>query len=74
VGSATRQGVTGLGGTKPLYTGVYIPDLSPDDMETATSLALGAGAAGVVYFDANALSDEHWARLARINSGSARSS
>jgi hypothetical protein len=72
VAEATRQGVSGLGATRPLYSGVYVPDLSPDDLEAATRYALGAGAAGVVYFDAHAMTDPHWDRLTRISETSAR--
>jgi hypothetical protein len=49
-----------------LYSGVFIPSLTPDEMETATSVSLAAGAAGVVYFDARAMSDAHWQRLGAI--------
>jgi hypothetical protein len=37
VGDATKQGVTALHGSKPLYSGIYIPDLSPDQMTEATA-------------------------------------
>lgn len=72
VADATKQGVSALHGSnnqlgaKLLHSGVYIPDLTPDEMETATKLALANGASGVVYFDARALTDAHWTRLARI--------
>ncbi|HEX6559646.1 MAG TPA: hypothetical protein VF021_09285, partial [Longimicrobiales bacterium] len=68
VGDATQQGVTALKAKKPLYSGVFIPDLSPDEMAAASSFALGAGAAGVVYFDEHALTEAHWQRLARVAS------
>jgi hypothetical protein len=35
-------------------------------MQTATTVSLAAGAAGVIYFDARALSDAHWQKLAAV--------
>jgi uncharacterized lipoprotein YddW (UPF0748 family) len=66
IGSAVADGVHALRGTTPLYSGVFIPSLTPDEMQTATTVSLAAGAAGVIYFDARALSDAHWQKLAAV--------
>ena len=66
IGDATREDVSALEHKRPLYSGVYIPALTPDEMQTATSLALANGADGVVYFDAGSMTDAQWQRLARI--------
>lgn len=66
VGTATREGVQALAGTKPLHAGLYLPDLPPDDLVKAAALALRAGAAGLVLFDVGALQDAHWRVLPRL--------
>lgn len=70
IGSATADGVRALGGTKPLYSGVFIPSLTPDETQAATRVSLTAGAAGVIYFDARALTDAHWQKLAAVTANS----
>jgi len=44
----------------PLYTGLYIPALSPEELSKAIFIAIDAGASGVSLFDYNAMTDEHW--------------
>ncbi|PLW93771.1 MAG: hypothetical protein C0592_05030 [Marinilabiliales bacterium] len=56
---ATQQGVTELDGRFPLYTGLYIPALGPEELKEAIIKAKAAGASGVALFDLNALTDEH---------------
>lgn len=66
IGTAAAEGVQALAGRTPLYAGVFVPDLSPDDLRRGARLALEAGAAGVVLFDVNALQDAHWQVLPRL--------
>jgi hypothetical protein len=63
VGEATREGVAALSRTTPLYSGLYLPRLAPDELGAAVRHALGAGAAGVSVFEMNGLTDEHLAAL-----------
>ncbi len=66
IATAVRQGVAALPTNRPLHSGVFIPDLTPADMVTATQISFAAGAAGVVYFDARAMTDAHWQKLATL--------
>ncbi len=63
VASATAAGVTALPKDTPLYSGLYLPSLSPTELGEAVRLARGAGAVGVSLFEMSGLSDEHLAAL-----------
>ncbi|MEZ5318816.1 MAG: hypothetical protein R2752_15560 [Vicinamibacterales bacterium] len=66
IGRATREGVVALDGRLPLYTGLYLPDLPPDDLARAADLALAAGASGISVFEASMLTDAHLEALRPI--------
>ena len=59
IGDATAEGVTALGGRRPLYSGLYLPDLSPEQLGEAAASVREAGAAGVSMFESEGLSDDH---------------
>ncbi len=63
VGAATREGVAALHGSAPLYTGLYLPSLAPDDLAEAVRTARAAGASGVSLFEMGGLTDAHLASL-----------
>ncbi|SFU43282.1 Putative glycosyl hydrolase domain-containing protein [Pustulibacterium marinum] len=59
VGFATAQGVSDLQGTgTELHTGIYVPELSPEELEKAIQTSKDNGAKGVSFFDGNALNPE----------------
>ena len=64
IGTATAEGVAALPADTPLYSGLYLPSLSPNELAEGVSHALSAGAAGVSLFEMGGLTDEHLARLA----------
>jgi hypothetical protein len=66
IGRAARDGVTALQGRVPLYTGIYVPDVKPDELGRGARDALSAGASGVVVFDAGAMSEAHWQSLSAV--------
>ncbi len=66
---ATREGVEGLRGRIPLYTGVYVPDLTPPDLARAATHALAGGANGICLFQGNTLTPEHWKAIAPVLKG-----
>ena len=63
VGEATAEGIAALSETKPLFSGLYLPQLTPAELGEAVSLARSAGAAGVSLFEVGRLSDAHLRRL-----------
>jgi len=60
---ATHQGVTALAGRRPLYSGLYLPSLSPDELAGALRHARNGGAAGAALFESGGLSDAHLASV-----------
>jgi uncharacterized lipoprotein YddW (UPF0748 family) len=57
---ATREGVDALRGRMPLYTGLYVPDLTPADLGRAVKRALAGGSQGISLFQGDTLTPEHW--------------
>jgi len=69
IGEATKQGVSALAGRIPLYSGLYLAQLSPEELGEAARHARYAGAAGVSLFEIGRLSDEHLAALRQSMEG-----
>jgi len=63
IGDAVREGVAALPAATPLYAGLYLPDLTPDDLSAAARFVTEAGAAGIAVFEMDGLSDEHLSAL-----------
>jgi uncharacterized lipoprotein YddW (UPF0748 family) len=63
IGSSVREGVAALPPGRPLYAGLYLPDLTPDKLVTAVRTAADAGAAGVSLFELEGLTDSHFEAL-----------
>lgn len=63
LGASTREGVAALNRGTPLYAGLYLPDLSPEELGRAVRIVRAAGAAGVSLFEMEGISDEHLAQL-----------
>ena len=67
--AAAEQGVAALAGRIPLYAGLYLAQLSPDELGEAVKHATRAGASGVSIFEIGSLSDEHLTALQRSLEG-----
>jgi uncharacterized lipoprotein YddW (UPF0748 family) len=63
IGRATSEGVAALSGEIPLYSGLYLAQLTPAELGQAVRHAVRAGASGVSLFEAGQLSDEHLVQL-----------
>jgi hypothetical protein len=66
VEGATREGVRALAGRIPLYSGLYVPDLSPADLAGAIERALAGGASGISVFEGNMLTPEYLKAVAPV--------
>ena len=64
IGHATRQGRDAVGPDGSLFPGLYLPHLTPAELETAIDAARAGGATGVSLFEADRLTDEHLSVLA----------
>ncbi|MEE2659566.1 MAG: family 10 glycosylhydrolase [Candidatus Latescibacterota bacterium] len=48
---------------KPLYSGLFVPGLTPGELKEAVAASAAGGAAGVSLFPMGGMSDEHWEAL-----------
>ena len=64
----TEKAVRQLAGRGPLYSGILVRRLSPEDLEKALEAAFDGGANGVVIFHAQAMTDDHWKVFRRVTS------
>lgn len=65
IGTATREDVAAVPHDRPVFSGLYVPGLSADELGRAVRLVREAGAAGVSLFDLGALTDAHLISLRR---------
>jgi uncharacterized lipoprotein YddW (UPF0748 family) len=59
VGASAGEGVAALSGARPLYAGLYLPSLSPEELAAGVRVALDAGAGGTATFEMDGLTDAH---------------
>ena len=64
IGYATEQGVADLTGRNTeLHAGIYVPDMSSEEITQAIYLAKEKGAFGVSFFDGPAITESHWTAI-----------
>ena len=63
IGEQVERGIGSLKKRIPLYSGLFVPRLTPDDLSGAISASFRGGASGISLFSAGAMSDEHWERF-----------
>ena len=61
--AATRQGKEALGGRTSIYSGLFVPELTPKQLTEAIAHARSGGAAGISLFNVEAMTERHWRRL-----------
>lgn len=66
IGFCTRQGVRDLKGRADLYSGLYLPSLTPQQLEDAVRECRSQGAAGVSMFSSGSLTDDHLRRIDQL--------
>jgi uncharacterized lipoprotein YddW (UPF0748 family) len=59
----TEVGVRSLRGRMPLYSGLFVPQLTPEALAEAVDASFSGGADGIVLFSAQAMSSNHWRSL-----------
>jgi hypothetical protein len=50
----------------PLYSGLLVFNMSPEELALAIEAALDGGANGVVIFPAQAMSESHWRIFSQV--------
>jgi hypothetical protein len=53
---------------KPIYSGLFIPQLNAQDLEKAIEVSLQNNAQGYALFSQGALKEEHWKTLFALRS------
>jgi uncharacterized lipoprotein YddW (UPF0748 family) len=56
----TEKGIYSLRRSEPLFSGLFISAFSPQGLSKAVEAAIAGGAAGVVLFAGNAMTDQQW--------------
>jgi len=59
IGFSMEQAVREVDGRFPIYSGLFIPSLSPAELKEAILISKKAKAAGVSFFEMNSLNNEH---------------
>jgi uncharacterized lipoprotein YddW (UPF0748 family) len=57
--TATREGVEALAGKIPLYSGLHLYQLTPEELGLAAALSVKAGASGLALFTGNKMSEAY---------------
>jgi len=61
IGYATKQGVTDLNNsTTELHTGIYVPEMTANELKQAITQVQINGGRGASFFDGPAITDEQW--------------
>jgi uncharacterized lipoprotein YddW (UPF0748 family) len=60
---AVRQGVKALASKVPLYSGLYMPSLNPDELVKAIDNSFAGGAAGICLFGYESMNEDHWKKF-----------
>jgi uncharacterized lipoprotein YddW (UPF0748 family) len=66
VGDQLREKISQLKEKKPVYSGLFIPSIKPEQLDEAFRVSLEAGAGGLALFSYNDLKEEHWAVLKQL--------
>jgi len=61
----TEKGVKSLPHDIPLYSGLFVPQLSPEALTKAIEASFEGGAKGVTIFSARAMTEAHWQSFSR---------
>ncbi len=67
IGAQCRAGVERLPRGIPLYSGVFVPALQPDELVQAVRASLAGGARGVSLFAAGSMTEAHWSAFAGVS-------
>ena len=60
IGEVSWEGIKAIPETTKLYSGLYVPALSPEELNIAIRTIIQAGAWGFCLFEYNALNEDHW--------------
>ena len=64
IGYMTEQEVRGMRNDAPIYSGIMVNGMSPDDIAKAVSVSHDAGSSGLSIFSFQGMSDPLWQSFA----------
>ncbi|MEN0004287.1 MAG: family 10 glycosylhydrolase [Bacteroidota bacterium] len=59
----TQKALARMATPKPVYSGLYLPELSPEQMKAGAQMGLEGGASGLAFFEIGSMTDAHWEEL-----------
>jgi hypothetical protein len=62
-----ERGVAALPEGTPLYSGLFVPELVPDELAQACRVSMEGGASGVSLFASGSMSDAHWEVFTQVS-------
>jgi uncharacterized lipoprotein YddW (UPF0748 family) len=62
----TAEGVGSLDPVVPVYSGLYIPSLSPRELQDAIAKSIEGGAGGICLFNYESMTARHWKALGEV--------
>lgn len=65
----TEKALQRLNHSKPIYSGLFIPQIEPAELESAVAAAKSGGAKGVCLFAYGSMSQPHWSALKPLIKG-----
>lgn len=60
IGEETKAALERLDHQRPVFSGLFLPDLSGEELATSLDIAREAGSKGFALFDYNSMKPEHW--------------
>lgn len=64
--SAVEEGIEKINEKFPIYSGLYIPDILPNELESAVQFAREGGSQGISLFEYASLKEDHWKLLNKM--------
>jgi uncharacterized lipoprotein YddW (UPF0748 family) len=64
----TRKALERMDTPKPIYSGLFIPEIEPEQLDAAIREGLDGGASGSSFFALGAMQDAHWKALKKVTS------
>ncbi len=62
----TRKALERMKTPKPIYSGLFIPEIKPEQLDAAIQEGLEGGASGSSFFALGAMQDAHWEALKKV--------
>nr|MBX2843129.1 family 10 glycosylhydrolase [Flammeovirgaceae bacterium] len=66
IGEKTKEEVNFVNNNQPVYSGLFVPSLTPKELKKAYQISIKSGGSGMALFDLNSLKDEHWEVLTKL--------